>query len=78
MTSMVGHPMLRNYQVSVHWPAHPRRGRKVSRAWERFKLWRERMRQRTELARLDDRALHDIGRSEADAHHELAKWFWQE
>ena len=71
--------MMRNFQVSLQWP--PRR-RHASGAFSRFlsrlRLWRLRMQQRDELARLDERDLRDIGRSSADAYREAAKWFWEE
>jgi uncharacterized protein YjiS (DUF1127 family) len=40
-------------------------------------LWRERARQRAELARLDRRALKDIGMSEADVWREVRKAPWE-
>jgi uncharacterized protein YjiS (DUF1127 family) len=72
-------PMLINFQVSLHWPVRRRRhGGLFSRAWALLRLWRLRIRQRAELARIDRQGLHDIGQSDADAYRELAKWFWQE
>jgi len=72
------HPMLTNYQVSLLWPAHRRRGGLFSRASALLRLWYFRLRERDELARFDARALRDIGRTEIDRQRELAKWFWQE
>lgn len=40
-------------------------------------LWRERARQRAELARLDHRARKDIGLSEADVWREVRKAPWE-
>ena len=40
--------------------------------------WRDRARQRMELARLDDRLLRDIGVPRADAARELGKPFWRD
>jgi uncharacterized protein YjiS (DUF1127 family) len=40
-------------------------------------LWHERARQRRHLARLDDRALRDIGVDRASAHFEASKPFWR-
>jgi uncharacterized protein YjiS (DUF1127 family) len=73
-------PILTYYQVSLHWPAARRRHGVVafSQARELFRLWRLRIRQRAELARLGEHGLHDIGQYNADAYRELAKWFWQE
>ena len=71
-------PMLINCQVSLHWPARRRGGGLFSRAWTLLGLWRLRIRQRAELARLDQQGLHNIGQSDADAYRELAKWFWPE
>lgn len=43
-----------------------------------LKVWRERNRQRREIARLDDRMLADIGLSRMEATREANKAFWQE
>lgn len=43
-----------------------------------FSVWRERNRQRREIARLDDRMLADIGLSRIEATREANKAFWQE
>jgi uncharacterized protein YjiS (DUF1127 family) len=40
--------------------------------------WRERGRQRRDLARLNDRLLRDIGLTRADVEGEIVKRFWQE
>jgi uncharacterized protein YjiS (DUF1127 family) len=74
----VARPMLTNYQVALHWPARRRRGGVFSQAWALLQLWRVRIRQRAELARLGEQGLRDIGQSDADAYRELAKWSWQE
>ena len=42
-----------------------------------FQEWRERVRQRHALARLDDRLLRDMGLSRADVEQEVGKPFWQ-
>jgi uncharacterized protein YjiS (DUF1127 family) len=68
-------PMLTNFQVSLHWPAHRRRQGLFSRVRALLQLWRLRIRQRVELKRLGEQGLHDIGQSDADAYRELAKWF---
>jgi len=65
-------------QVFLRWPV-PRRGDGAfSLAPALLREWRQRIRQRAELARLDERSLRDIGRADADVHRELGKWFWQE
>jgi uncharacterized protein YjiS (DUF1127 family) len=74
----IARPTLTHYQVALQWPARRRRQSLLSRVRELLQLWRLRLRQRTELARLGEQGLHDIGRSDADAHRELAKWFWQD
>lgn len=43
-----------------------------------FGQWRRRLRERAELARLDDRALLDIGITRADAEFLMNKPFWKE
>ena len=40
-------------------------------------LWRQRYRDRRELARWTERDLHDIGVSRSDIAHELEKPFWR-
>jgi uncharacterized protein YjiS (DUF1127 family) len=42
------------------------------------RLWRQRRRERAELARLDDHALRDIGATAADASREYRKPFWRQ
>jgi uncharacterized protein YjiS (DUF1127 family) len=44
---------------------------------ETLHLWRERGRQRRELARWSDRDLHDVGLSWSDIAHEAEKPFWR-
>jgi uncharacterized protein YjiS (DUF1127 family) len=43
-----------------------------------LRLWRERVRGRNELARLDQRALADIGLNPADRDFLVNKAFWRE
>ena len=52
-------------------PLHP-----VAAAWRMISRWIERARQRNALARLDDRALRDIGITRAEAAREWEKPFW--
>ncbi len=42
-----------------------------------YRTWRERGRQRRDLARLNDRLLRDIGLTRADVEGEVMKRFWQ-
>lgn len=42
-----------------------------------IRLWRQRARSRQELARLEERLLHDIGVSAEDALREARKPFWR-
>jgi uncharacterized protein YjiS (DUF1127 family) len=45
--------------------------------FEMIAVWQERRRQRSLLARLDDRMLRDIGLTYADVEGEVAKPFWR-
>lgn len=42
-----------------------------------FALWRQRITTRRELARLDDRMLHDIGINQFEVECEVSKPFWK-
>ncbi|HEY3890598.1 MAG TPA: DUF1127 domain-containing protein [Bradyrhizobium sp.] len=44
---------------------------------ETFHVWRERRRQRRELAQWTDRDMHDVGISWSDVAHEVEKPFWR-
>jgi uncharacterized protein YjiS (DUF1127 family) len=44
---------------------------------ETLHVWRDRSRQRRELAQWTDRDLHDIGLSWSDIAHEAEKPFWR-
>ena len=44
---------------------------------ETIHVWRERQRQRRELAQWTDRDLHDVGLSWSDIVHEAEKPFWR-
>jgi len=75
-----------NLQPSAGFASGLRRGAAVRdgwrAAWRRLvairREWRRRSRERAELARLDDRALLDIGLTRADAEFLAAKPFWRE
>jgi uncharacterized protein YjiS (DUF1127 family) len=43
-----------------------------------LRVWRRRMRERDQLARLDDRMLSDIGLTRVDADYLANKPFWRE
>ena len=70
--------MLTKLHVSLHWLMHRRRQGLFARVRALIELWRLRILQSAELARLGQQGLHDIGQSDADAYRKLAKWFWQE
>ncbi|NYZ15245.1 DUF1127 domain-containing protein [Azospirillum sp. RWY-5-1] len=42
-----------------------------------FTTWHQRAVTRRELARLDERVLHDIGLSQSDVEQEVSKPFWR-
>ena len=44
---------------------------------EKLHVWRDRRRQRRELAQWTDRDLHDVGLSWSDIVHEAEKPFWR-
>ena len=44
---------------------------------ETLQIWRDRQRQRRELAQWTDRDLHDVGLSWSDIVHEAEKPFWR-
>jgi uncharacterized protein YjiS (DUF1127 family) len=49
----------------------------VPQLLETFRLWRERRRQRFELARYSERELHDAGISWSEMVYEVEKPFWR-
>jgi len=54
-----------------------RSSRLVARLRATLRQWRRRIEERDELARLDERSLHDIGLSRASVYAELRKPFWR-
>ena len=62
---------------SYSWRAARTRLDPVAAAWRMIARWIERRRQRDALARLDDRALRDIGITRAEAARECEKPFWR-
>jgi uncharacterized protein YjiS (DUF1127 family) len=55
-----------------------RPGRPLAQVLATLGEWRRRMREREQLARLDDRMLQDIGLTRADAEFLSDKPFWRE
>jgi len=49
----------------------------ITNAFDALAVAQERRRQRSALARLDDRMLHDIGLTVSDVEGELSKPFWR-
>ena len=50
----------------------------VPRLGARLRLWRRRIRERGQLARLGERELYDLGLSRGTVYAELHKPFWRE
>lgn len=75
----LAHSLSTNSQLSPYRRTSPARLRPgiIPRARALVRLWGQRMHERTELARLDDRDLRDIGLSRADVARILAKPFWR-
>lgn len=78
----LAHQLSTKCQVSPYaWESPPRLGHGMiarSGALLRLlRLWRRRMQERTELARLGERELRDIGLSAGDVDRLLAKPFWR-
>ncbi|HUN42191.1 MAG TPA: DUF1127 domain-containing protein [Acetobacteraceae bacterium] len=48
-----------------------------SRIGRTLRVWRRRMREREEMARLSDRELRDMRASHADVWRETNQWFWR-
>ncbi|MBI1778061.1 MAG: DUF1127 domain-containing protein [Proteobacteria bacterium] len=59
-------------------PSQSEGGRAVATVTNLIRTWRERARQRRELALLDARDLRDIGISIYDAEYEIYKPFWRD
>jgi uncharacterized protein YjiS (DUF1127 family) len=47
------------------------------RLWATLKGWHRRARERDQLARMDERELHDLGLSRSAIYAELQKPFWR-
>ena len=57
--------------------SHPKPSALIPRLLAVFELWGRRLKERDELARFDERELHDIGLSRAAVHAEISKPFWR-
>lgn len=66
---------LRNVAIRAFWL---RLGHRAIRLLECPGVWIKRKRNRTEMGRLDDRMLGDLGLSRDDVEHELRKPFWRD
>ena len=78
-----GCPPLASPRPAWHRPASPQRAVDLLDEAARhvlytLRLWRQRIRARTDLARLDDRLLRDIGLTPADRDFLVNKPFWRE
>jgi uncharacterized protein YjiS (DUF1127 family) len=49
----------------------------LTRVGETVRTWRDRQRQRRELANWNERDLHDVGLSRSDIAYEAEKPFWR-
>ena len=50
---------------------------KLRKTWAALRLWRQRARERHQLAKLPPYILKDIGLTEADRYQETRKHFWE-
>ena len=71
MAYIAHHPLI-NSQPSGRFAAA------VARLGATLRQWRRRIEERDQLARLDERTLHDIGLSRAGIYAELRKPFWRD
>jgi uncharacterized protein YjiS (DUF1127 family) len=67
MAYITHHPVTNSQLLSV-----------VPRLGALLRLWRRRIRERDQLARLSERDLHDLGLSRGAVYAELRKPFWRE
>jgi len=66
MSTCTDHAMINHHELSF-----------FGQLGERVYLWRERLRQRRELAQWTERDLHDVGLSRSDIFRETEKPFWR-
>jgi uncharacterized protein YjiS (DUF1127 family) len=64
--------------IDREWQASPRQRRGWRAVIETVSLWRDRARQRRQLAVLDERLLADIGINRCDVMRECDKRFWED
>jgi uncharacterized protein YjiS (DUF1127 family) len=64
--------------IDREWRAEPKQRRGWRALVETVSLWRARVRQRRQLAVLDDRMLADIGLNRCDVMRECDKRFWED
>ena len=50
----------------------------LAAAWRTVRLWRSRIRDRADLARMSERDWRDLRLSRSDVRHEIDKPFWRE
>lgn len=66
MTTVTFHPLAGHHRIDL-----------TDRIRAAYTRWQDRMAERSELARWNDRDLHDIGMSRSDLANELRKPFWR-
>ncbi len=75
---MIAIPLHNSHSPVRHHSLGHRLSQAAQRAFATVQVWHRRIRERDELARLDDRILQDIGISRADALYLGGKPFWKE
>jgi uncharacterized protein YjiS (DUF1127 family) len=63
--------------ISLHFSSHAPLAGTFTALGQIFQTWRQRARERDELARLDERSLRDLGLSTGVIEFELNKPFWR-
>ena len=64
--------------LSLHHRSAPAFGAPLAAASHLVAVWRRRARERREMARLDHRALRDLGLSASQVRYEANKPFWRD